>query len=299
MKKLISYIKNTYICIKYPFLYPRNRFTGEHYTNWYLTDKINKLNLISRDDVLIEKTSKVELEKGERGYMRNSLLINGHSYTVRVKEDKDDVGIRSIVISDKRGEVCYRLCSSDILDEGQLLGYKCTRDKLSLYISDKYKYKDSFFGYKRVTLYTDTFITYIIKGIKIIHSICSLFHCIPSYNELDMMPKGWKISFGYKMCDEIKEALLKKGGMKALYEYRIFDIKEKFGTLRWYDSKSSSDIQSIISKYEKISGNTCIRCGKEAKWISRGWISPYCDECIRICFTERGDPNDWADYISE
>ena len=26
-------LKNTWLCIKYPFLYPRNRVTGEHYTN--------------------------------------------------------------------------------------------------------------------------------------------------------------------------------------------------------------------------------------------------------------------------
>ena len=33
----------TYMCIKYPFLYPRNRFSGRHYTNWKLSDYISSI----------------------------------------------------------------------------------------------------------------------------------------------------------------------------------------------------------------------------------------------------------------
>ena len=38
LKSIIHSIKNTSICLKYPFLYPRNRFTGNHYNNWKLID---------------------------------------------------------------------------------------------------------------------------------------------------------------------------------------------------------------------------------------------------------------------
>ena len=34
----------TYMCLKYPFLYRRNRFTGLHYNNWTLINKRDKLN---------------------------------------------------------------------------------------------------------------------------------------------------------------------------------------------------------------------------------------------------------------
>ena len=30
------WIPATILCIRFPFLYPRNRFTGKHYTNWKL-----------------------------------------------------------------------------------------------------------------------------------------------------------------------------------------------------------------------------------------------------------------------
>lgn len=33
-------LKSIVLCIRYPFLYPRNRFTGRHYNNWKLNDYI-------------------------------------------------------------------------------------------------------------------------------------------------------------------------------------------------------------------------------------------------------------------
>ena len=114
------------------------------------------------------------------------------------------------------------------------------------------------------------------------------------YTELDMMPEGWRIAFGEKMCEEIKDALLREGGETALHEYRIADIKEKFGCLCWYDYYSSEEIEMIIRKYELISMNTCINCGKEATRVTTGWISPYCDEC---CEGEPSVPLDeWLQY---
>lgn len=100
-----------------------------------------------------------------------------------------------------------------------------------------------------------------------------------NWTELDDMPDGWRTAFGEQMCEEIREALLKAGGEQALDHYRIVQIKEKWGCLCWYDANTNDNIQRIISKYEKISAKTCIRCGKQATKISRGWISPFCDDC--------------------
>ena len=99
------------------------------------------------------------------------------------------------------------------------------------------------------------------------------------YTELDDMPDGWRIAFGEQMCAEIKQALLDEGGEKLLDEYRIVQIKEKYGSLRWYDAWTTDRIQQIIEKYENLSMRTCIDCGRPATRISRGWIAPYCDKC--------------------
>lgn len=97
------------------------------------------------------------------------------------------------------------------------------------------------------------------------------------YTELDAMPEGWRIAFGEQMCEEIREELIKAG---CLDEYRISQIKEKYGSLCWYDFGATEKmLREIIPKYSKLSERTCIRCGKPATKISQFWISPWCDEC--------------------
>lgn len=102
-----------------------------------------------------------------------------------------------------------------------------------------------------------------------------------SFTELDSMPDGWRIAFGEQMCEEIKEALLTSGsakeeGLAALYDYRILEIKEKYGQLRWYDTGGADE---ITEKYLKISEHICVQCGKPATRRSTHWICPYCDDC--------------------
>ena len=106
-----------------------------------------------------------------------------------------------------------------------------------------------------------------------------------TYTWLDNMPIGWRIAFGEQMCKEIKEELVKNNELDF---YEIIDIKEKFGGLRWYDNSYLPGIQFIKAKYEALSEKTCITCGKPAKWISGGWISPYCDECATKQAKARG-----------
>lgn len=101
-----------------------------------------------------------------------------------------------------------------------------------------------------------------------------------SYTELDNMPDGWRKAFGEQMCEEIKQELEEKG---ILHQYRISQIKEKYGELCWYDFGCTTKIlREIIPKYEKLSTHTCIKCGKPATRITLGWISPYCDDCCPI-----------------
>ena len=53
-----------------------------------------------------------------------------------------------------------------------------------------------------------------------------------SYTELDSMPDGWRKAFGEQMCEDIREELVRA---EYLDQYRITQIKEKYGTLCWYD----------------------------------------------------------------
>ena len=98
-----------------------------------------------------------------------------------------------------------------------------------------------------------------------------------SYTELDLMPEGWRKVFGEQICEEIREALIK---VNYLYDYRISDIKEKYGSLRWYDFGATEEIYDIIRKYEKMSEHICLHCGRPAEIISfYGWLEPLCEKC--------------------
>lgn len=117
------------------------------------------------------------------------------------------------------------------------------------------------------------------------------------FTYLDDMPKGWKRAFGIDMCEDIRRVLVKAN---CLYDYRIVQVKEKYGSLRWYDVGAPSSIfhelQDVIDKYEDLSYRTCIHCGRSATKISLGWISPFCDECAeklsdRIKFKEIDNVN--------
>ena len=46
------------------------------------------------------------------------------------------------------------------------------------------------------------------------------------FTMIDDMPKGWRESFGIKMCEEIKELLIKENKFE---EYQVMQVKEKFG----------------------------------------------------------------------
>jgi hypothetical protein len=61
---------------------------------------------------------------------------------------------------------------------------------------------------------------------------------------------------------------------------RVIQVKEKFGTLRFYTSGDPQWYQDLISYYEGRSAETCERCGADGKVRSdRYWILTLCDDC--------------------
>jgi hypothetical protein len=55
-------------------------------------------------------------------------------------------------------------------------------------------------------------------------------------------------------------------------------VKEKFGTLRFYTSGGDRLIDGMIWFAESMSGRICEQCGKPAKLRNSGWIVTLCDE---------------------
>lgn len=94
--------------------------------------------------------------------------------------------------------------------------------------------------------------------------------------ELDFMPDGWRKSFGLKMCEEIKKALIKNN---YLNDYYIAEIKEKYGGLRWYDYGAPAEVEEIIKKYEQLSYHICESCGEYVEEVHSNIFITLCDKC--------------------
>ena len=114
------------------------------------------------------------------------------------------------------------------------------------------------------------------------------------FTNLDELPMGWRKKFGLDMCEELKQILVDGN---CLNDYRVLQIKEKYGILRWYDNGIPTSISERydkwLKKYEDLSEETCIVCGNPGKMVTRGWISPYCKKCFHNMYP-KANYDEWT-----
>lgn len=101
-----------------------------------------------------------------------------------------------------------------------------------------------------------------------------------NWTELDAMDPGWRKAFGKEMMEELREDLIK---CNYLDKFRILQIKEKYGGLRFYTGRVpvESNAYEIIKKYEDMSYGICTECGRPGHQIDDGWIWTMCDSCYK------------------
>ena len=275
-EKIKDVFKASILCLRFPFLYPRNRFDGKHHC-CVLGSLRYKLQLKHEQKIYI--TAKVD----ESNIKHNGLLC---FFNYHVKWNIAD---NTISVRDVYTEKIQEFNLSKLVDNtkfeilGLTTSFLMTGDPVIVVHLSKIDSKDTNkYGFAQYNLkfikskwYHFWYKTITWFDTKVLDKILFL----PSYTELDAMESGWRKAFGIQMCKEIKKELKKH---KFLYKYRIVQIKEKWGYLHWYDGGSPKDskIYDIIRKYEQISAKTCGVCGKPATKISKGWIYPYCDDCI-------------------
>ena len=69
----------------------------------------------------------------------------------------------------------------------------------------------------------------------------------------------------------------------------VVQVKEKFGTLRFYIQAGTDEHYNYISFAESMSGCTCETCGKPGKRLGGGWIYTSCEE--------HAHDDDWAESL--
>lgn len=63
--------------------------------------------------------------------------------------------------------------------------------------------------------------------------------------------------------------------------YRASQIKEKYGTMRFYLSGGTEEMYEIAHQAEKKSAKTCEECGKPGKLRGKHWYYTRCLPCWR------------------
>ena len=56
----------------------------------------------------------------------------------------------------------------------------------------------------------------------------------------------------------------------------VDQVKEKFGTLRFYYTGGDDYIDGLVSMAESMSGVTCEECGNPGSTLGRGWLTTLC-----------------------
>lgn len=103
----------------------------------------------------------------------------------------------------------------------------------------------------------------------------------------DSIPEGWRKAFGPQMLKELNDLLVlasERDGIDWTREYKIVDVKEKWGYLHWYASVPAciyDEYDEWEKKYETLSYNTCVECGANADGHTIGWVVPACSHCAQ------------------
>lgn len=114
-------------------------------------------------------------------------------------------------------------------------------------------------------------------------------------NAKRLKTKSW---YGCIAPDGWKDIVLKADEMMAFIDpdYEIHQIKEKFGTLRYYFGTTfeygtvQSNIMEAIERWaESRSANTCESCGKYGELRDYSWIVTLCDKCDEERKEKRND----------
>jgi len=79
---------------------------------------------------------------------------------------------------------------------------------------------------------------------------------------------------------EVKKGIEGESGMPRtphVQQVVAVQVKEKFGTLRFYTSGGDEQIYGMIRMAESMSAVTCEECGAPGRTRGRGWIYTACD----------------------
>ena len=97
----------------------------------------------------------------------------------------------------------------------------------------------------------------------------------------NLMAFGWECEKGWHpIIQELIDKLVKIEDC----DFELLQVKEKFGSLRFYVSSETHEVSDLIEDYETYSAHICEVCGEfyTAKTRNKkngSWLKTLCDKC--------------------
>lgn len=104
------------------------------------------------------------------------------------------------------------------------------------------------------------------------------FECGPGWYDiiLDISIKIENILEKYADTHKVVE-----GEESEYIEMFAIQVKEKYGTLRFYMTCETDEISKLIQEYEAMSSQTCENCSAPAKMRGKRFLEVKCDKCYQ------------------
>jgi hypothetical protein len=121
----------------------------------------------------------------------------------------------------------------------------------------------------------------LIEGFKFISQRNPLYR-----NDLDI-PMSFDCGDGWfpliwKLCEDLEKVVGE--------EFMVDQVKEKFGTLRFYVSATNDEADRLIDNAERMSAGICELCGKPGRLkVKGGWFRTVCEDEKGYQIIEAGD----------
>lgn len=90
---------------------------------------------------------------------------------------------------------------------------------------------------------------------------------------------GW-----FDLIDQLSaklEPLIEEANKLDEFGVYVCQVKEKFGTLRFYLSSGTDEMYKLIDDAEERSAKTCELCGADGEILGDGWLSCRCENCAK------------------
>jgi hypothetical protein len=117
--------------------------------------------------------------------------------------------------------------------------------------------------------------------------LCKVFPKIFAQRNLPMqetaMCWGFECGDGWfniinQLCQNIQHHIdWKNKKEEVVAQVVVSQVKEKYGTLRFYYSGGDDTIDGMVSMAESMSGVTCEQCGNIGESNNGGWITTLCE----------------------